>query len=186
MRFAAVLAISLLGVSSALGQSAPVSEAPSAATQTASADTPPVHPITREQVHEIMVLTDANRLSGQSVRAVLDQVEKSFPPYVPQDVITDLNNRLENFNYEPLAIEAYRKHVSTEDAARIIAFYRSAAGRRLIAVTPQIMREMQEQSAKEGERIVQEVIHQHMDEINAARKQYMQEHSGQPKIITPN
>src|ERR1700739_2289446 len=162
MRFASLLAITLICASSALCQQVPASSAADSAT-TATADAPPLHPITPEQVHEILELTNAHRLGAQVVRGMLLNIEKSFPPYVPKDVIDDLNKSLENYNYEPLAIKSYQKHLSTEDAAKVIAFYRTPAGRRLVAVTPQITREMQEGGAKEGARIVQEVIERHMD-----------------------
>jgi hypothetical protein len=186
MRFAAVLAITLFGVSSALGQSAPAT--PSQAT-TATADAPPQHPITREQVHEILELTHANELASQIMQRMFVNMEKAFPPYVPRDVIDELETNLEHINFEPMAVVAYQKHISTEDGAKIIAFYRSPAGRRLTDVTPQITREMQEGGAREGSRIVQEVLSKHMDEIKAAAQKYRVDHQDQsdkPSIITPN
>jgi hypothetical protein len=188
MRFVAVLAISLLGVSTALGQSAPASSAqPPTGSQTASAEAPPAHPITHAQVDEILELTHSKQLAQQSMRAMLNTMRGSFPPFMPQDVMDDLEQQLLKIDFEPMAVAAYQKHISTEDAAQIIAFYKTPAGQRLISVMPEITREMQLSGSQEGERIAQQVIQAHMDEIRAAARQYKEEQTTeQPKVITPN
>jgi uncharacterized protein len=187
MRFASVLAISLLCASSALGQSAPASSSQAVtASQTASADVPPTHPITREQVDEILELSHSQELAKQVMQRMMSSLGKAFPPFMPKDVIAEIEHGLENINFEPMAVQAYQKHVSTEDAAKIIAFYKTPAGQRLVSVTPAITREMQLGGAQEGQQIVRQIIEKHMDEIKAAAKQYQQEHAGPPTVITPN
>ena len=186
MRYAAVLAISLLGISSALGQTASASPSQSTTSQAASADTPPAHPITKAQVDEILQLTHAQQLREQVMQAMMANLERVFPPYMPKDVIADLEHNLGTIDFESMAVHAYQKHVSTEDAEQIISFYKTPAGRRLVDATPGITREMQMNGAKEGQQIVQQTIEQHMDEIKAAAQQYQQQHSGQPSVTTPN
>ena len=85
-----------------------------------------------------------------------------------------------------MTVEAYQKHISTEDAAKAIAFYKTPAGQRLISVLPQITREMQAGGAKLGMQVVQEVVARHKDEIQAAAAKYKQDHSDTPKITSPN
>lgn len=145
-----------------------------------------MHQITREQVHEIMELTHTNQVAHQAMRQSMAAMREAFPPYMPADVIVELEQTLMKIDFEPMAVTAYQKHISTQDAAQIIAFYKTPAGQHLLAAMPEITREMKLTAAQEGSRIAQKVIEQHMDEIKAARKQYMQDHSGQPKVITPN
>ncbi|MFZ0661596.1 MAG: DUF2059 domain-containing protein [Acidobacteriaceae bacterium] len=175
MRVVSLLATTLLLSTLAIGQSV-----------TSTIDQPPAHPITPAQVHELLRLTGANQLSVQIMRGMMANLRKTFPPYVPKDVIDDLEARMESIDFEPMAVEAYQKHVSTEDAAQAIAFYKTPAGKRLVGVLPQVTAEMQASGAKEGMRIVQEVIGQHIDEIKAAAAKYREQQSDTPKITEPN
>jgi hypothetical protein len=93
---------------------------------------------------------------------------------------------LEKIDFESMATTAYQKHISTEDAAQIIAFYRTPVGQRLVVVMPAIEREMQLNGRNEGMRITQEVIKSHMAEIKAAAAKYKQEHSDNPTVTSPN
>jgi uncharacterized protein len=147
---------------------------------------PPAHPITPAQVHELLDLTGANKIKDQVMRGMWLNLQKTFPPFVPKDVLDDLETSMLKIDYEPLAVVAYQKHVSTEDAAKAIAFYKTPAGQRLVGVLPEVTREMQTGSAKLGMQVVQEVIARHMDEIKAAAAKYKQEHSDAPKITSPN
>jgi hypothetical protein len=176
MRYVSVLASCLILVASALGQQTP---AP-------SADQPPAHPITAAQVHELLELTGANRLRDEMMSSTLGYLRTSFPPYVPKDVIDDLQASLQRIDLEPTALKAYQMHVSTEDAAQVIAFYKTAAGRRVIAVMPLIARQMQVSATIDATQVARQVVERHKDEIKAAALRYQQEHSDAPTITSPN
>ncbi|MGC2164352.1 MAG: DUF2059 domain-containing protein [Silvibacterium sp.] len=189
MRYASVLAITLIFAASALAQQTPASSqthARSANAQAQVAIQPPAHPITPAQVHEILELTGANHLAVQIMRGMMVNLRKSFPPYVPKDVIDDLEASMEKMDFESMAVVAYQKHISTEDAAQAITFYKTPAGRRIIGVMPQVVGEMQANGAKAGMQISQQVIARHMDEIKAAAEKYQQEHSAPPTVTSPN
>lgn len=190
MRVVSLLTTTLVLAASAFGQQAPASPQNSAQSappsQVSTADQPPTHPITPAQVHELLELTGANRLKVQMMRGMMSQIVKAFPPFVPKDVIDDLEASMEKIDIEPLAVKAYQKHVSTEDAAQVIAFYKTPAGRRVVSVLPQITQELQESGAQEGIRISQAVVQRHMDEIRTAAAKYQQDHADTPHITTPN
>lgn len=186
MRVLPLLVTTLLLAAPVFAQQASTStSAPSQAT-TVTADRPPLHPATPEQVHEIFELTGANKLKEQMMRGMWVNLQKNFPPFVPKDVFDDLETSLLKIDLEPLAVTAYQKHISTEDAAKVIAFYKAPAGRRLISVLPQISQEMQVGGSKLGMQVAQEVVARHMDEIKAAAAKYQQEHSDTPKVTSPN
>jgi len=189
MRYASVLAATLIFAASALAQQAP--SASSAPTTLANPpaqvpDQPPVHPVTPEQVHEILELTGANQLKNQMMRGMMAYWRRAFPSFVPKDVFDDLESSLEKMDFEPMAVTAYQKRISTEDAAQVIAFYKTPAGRRVIAALPQISSEMQQAGAQMGMKVSQEVIARHKDEIKAAAEKYREEQSGPPTITSPN
>lgn len=163
---------------------AAVAEKPPAKAITVNLYPPPAHPITPAQVHELLELTGANKLARQVMHGMWSNIQKTFPPFIPKDVRDDLELSIMKINFEPLAIQAYQKHISTQDAAQVIAFYKTPAGQRLVGVLPEITREMQENSEKLGTQVVREVIARHMDEIKTAEAKYRTEHSDTPKITT--
>lgn len=171
---------------SAFSQQAPVNPEKSAAIAPSTDNAPPEHPVTPAQVHEIMILTNANQLATQMMRGMMVNLKKTFPPYLPQDVIADLESSLEHIDFEPMMLESYQKHMSTEDAADIIAFYKTPAGRRFIAVMPDISSDMQKSGAQWGTQIVEEVVLRHSDEIKDAAAKYRLEHLDAPAISSPN
>lgn len=170
----------LLAVPVFAQQASPATPAP------AQADQPPAHPVTVDQVREILQLTHAKELVHQSERNSFALMKRSFPPYMPQDVSDDLLKQLEAFDLEPLAVAAYQRHLSTEDAAEVIEFYKTPAGQRMITATPAIEQELQMGGQQEGIKIARQVISAHMDEIKAAAAKYRAEHSDTPKITAPN
>jgi hypothetical protein len=191
MRILLVAASTIAFAGIALAQQAPVApgktvQAPVSVEKLTISPAAPEHPITPAQVHEIMQLSGAHQLAVQMMRGIMVNMRGAFPPYVPKDVIDDIQSSLEKMDFEPMAIESYERHVSTEDAAQIIAFYKTPAGRRFIGVMPQVTKEMQESGAKAGTQIVQEVIDRHMDEIKAAAAKYRDEHSDTPTVTGPN
>lgn len=185
MRLVSVFASTLIFTASALGQQTP---GPTAHPTAATVDQPPAHPITPAQVHELLELTGANRLKDQMMRGMMGYLQKAFPPFMPKDVIDDLEAGLEKMDLETMAVKAYQEHISTEDAAQLIAFYKTPAGRRVSLTLPLISQELQDAGARQGMQISQEVIERHKDEIAAAAAAYRQkqQQSDTPSITTSN
>jgi hypothetical protein len=73
-------------------------------------------------------------------------------------------------------VRSFQQHLSAEDAAEIIAFYQSPAGKRMIALMPNILDEGREAGSELGQRITLEVVRRHQDEIDAAAKSYRDQH----------
>jgi TonB family protein len=141
---------------------------------------PPEHPITEEQVQELMDLTGMAMLQRQMLQGLMPAIRQSMPPYVPDDVLEDFENRIMGGDMKALIVKAYQNHVSTEDAAAMIEFYKTPAGHRAILVMPVLMRELQETGAQLGQETMEKVIEAHHLEIEAAKEKYEQEHSWSP------
>jgi hypothetical protein len=142
----------------------------------AAQDQPPAHPITLDQVHEMLQLTGAMNLSKQMMQGMMPLLRQSMPPYIPEDVMEDIQNSLMAADLESAVVHAYQAHLSTEDGTAIIAFYKTAAGQRLLSAMPQIMKESQEAGGQLGQQIVEQVLEKHRAEIEAAKQKYEQEH----------
>ncbi len=191
MRYALLLLCSvLIGGTYAVAQAAPASPAASkskTASQpaTVAAPAPPAHPMTNAQVEEMLKVTDADRMQKQLLTEMMFYVRHKMPPYMPKDVITDLETSLESTKIDDVVMKIYQKHISEQDAAAIIAFDKTPAGQHLIAVMPEIQKETLLASEQAARQVVTRVFESHQAEIQAAAKKYAEEHSssssGSPK-----
>lgn len=146
-----------------------------AAANAVTENRPPEHPVTSAQVCEILRLTGTDPLRRQMLDGMVPYL-KQMMPYLPEDVAEDFQQSLAAADYQGAMVEAFQKRMSTEDAAEIIAFYKTDAGRRMIAVMPSILNEGQDAGAALGQRVMFTVIQRHKDEIDAAAKKYHEEH----------
>lgn len=138
----------------------------------------PEHPITAAQVHEMMQLMGMANLQKQMLQGFMPAMRQMMPPYVPADVMDDFQKSLLGAKMDAIVVKAYQEHISTDDAALVIAFYKTPAGRRMIASTPAIMKETQQAGAQLGQQLMMQVIDRHKAEIEDAGKKYQQEHPG--------
>jgi hypothetical protein len=146
-----------------------------AATAAPSENLPPAHPVSAAQVHEILELTGTNTAKREMLDGMLPHL-KEMMPYIPADVVDDLQRTLGTADFEGAMVRSFQQHMSTEEAAQIIAFYESPAGKHMIAVMPKVLNEGQDAGAQLGQQVMFEVIQRHKDEINAAAKLYHEEH----------
>ena len=131
-------------------------------------------------------LTGAEAMKKRIVSLALQSYRSQFPPYVPPDVIDDLDKSLENADLESHAAEIYPKYISTEDATQIIAFYKSPAGQRMIAAQPYMASELQRSAIQIAQQTARDVMMRHKDEIEAAQKKYIEEQQQKkPSLTTP-
>jgi len=137
----------------------------------------PVHPVTAAQVHQLLVLTNSDNLKKQMMNGMTPYLRQAMP-FLPADVMDDFQARMEKADLEPMAVESYQKHLSTEDATQLIAFYETPAGKRVIAAMPLILRETQQAGAQLGQQVMKDTMEAHKAEIEAAIQKYKQQHSG--------
>src|SRR5580698_1261032 len=160
----------------------PASKPAAPATQQGAAEPaikPPANPITPAQIKEMQELTGASTTKKRIVANAIQFYRSQFPPYIPQDVIDDLEKSLQNADLESHAAEIYPKYLSTEDAAKVIDFYKSPAGQHLVTAQPYMMTEMQRSSVQIAQQTAKDVIERHKPEIEAAQQKYMEEHQQQ-------
>jgi hypothetical protein len=155
------------------------------AASTAPAIQPPAHPITAAQIKEMQDLSGAVEMKKRIVANAMQYYRSAFPPYIPADVVDDLDKSLQNADLESHAAEIYPKYISTEDADRIIEFYKSPAGHRFIEAQPYMMTEMQRSAIQVAQQTAKDVITRHKAEIDAAQQKYMEEHQqNKPSLNT--
>ena len=144
---------------------------------------PPAHPITAAQAHELMALNGTDKIKAHLIDNV-DAYMQRFPPFVPQDVKTDVRSSVEKMDIDGQTVATYQRYLSTEDAAKTIDFYKTPAGKNLLEVTPAMMGAIQQNASKTVQQTLQAAIERHKPEIEAAQKTYEQQHAA-PSLGAP-
>jgi uncharacterized protein len=103
-------------------------------------------------------------------------LRQNMPPYMPEDVLDDFEKTLIYGGvFEKMVVQAYQAHISTEDAAITIEFYKTPAGQRILATMPLVLKDTQAASEQAGEQTMMEVLERHKAEIDAAKQKYEQQ-----------
>ena len=168
------------------------STAPSKATTPSSATAPaasqaPVNPLTDAQAKQMLEMTGALQMKEQLLHSVMNYFRTAMP-FMPKDVSDDLETSFGKLDLETPIIAIYKQHISASDADAIIAFYKTPAGKDMIQAMPEIMQQSQQVGLQLGRKTAQEVVERHRPEIEAAAKQYQQEHAPKPapSLNSPN
>jgi uncharacterized protein len=165
---------------SAGSQSTAPAKAPAASNSTASAAAQaPANPLTDAQAKQMLQMTGALEMKDQLLHSVMNYFRTSMP-FMPKDVSDDLEQSFGKLDLETPIIAIYKQHISTSDADAIIAFYKTPAGKDMIQAMPAIMQQSQQVGLQLGRKTAQEVVERHRPEIEAAAKQYQQEHAPKP------
>lgn len=144
----------------------------------------PAQPITAEQAREIYDLTAVPALMRAMAHQALTLQKAYAPEYIPEAVWQDLESSLNKIDMSQALTAAYQKSLSEEDGVRIIAFYKTPEGRRLIAATPAILQSMGEIARREGAKVGMQVFARHTDEIFEAKKKFDTEQKHEQEDIS--
>jgi hypothetical protein len=167
------LCVALLFASLSIASLAQTAPQPGAA----AAPAPPAHPASPEQIREYFQMVHLD----QTVHAVMDQMLKASraqaPPYLPDVVWEDMTKTFGSYDLLAEMIPIYQRHLSHEDMVSILAFYRTEGGRHLVEAQPAMVAEAQAVFPAVGRKLGQEVAARHMEEIQAAKKKFDDEHA---------
>jgi hypothetical protein len=178
------LSCTLLAGSAFAQSAAPAKPSTPAATTAAPAakapvSTAPAHPLTDAQAQKMLEVTGADKMKEQMVHGMTNYFHASLP-FAPKDVTDDLQQSLEKDDLNASIIAIYKQHISTEDADSIIAFYKTPAGKNMMETLPEILQQSQQAGMTMARKTAQDVVSRHRPEIEAAAKQYQQEHAPKP------
>lgn len=141
-----------------------------------NAPAPPAHPITAAQTGELLNLMEFKKMEDQGWTQLISN-NKQRAPFIPQAVWTDVQTGLSGIDYVPVIQPVYAKYLSTEDAAKALEFYRTAAGKRVLQAMPAILGESVAATQAKGQQVGRDAIEKHRTEIEAAQKKYQEEHA---------
>jgi len=139
----------------------------------------PEHPLTVDQAKELFVAMGYEKTLEQA-REQQISAQKTRAPFIPEDVWDDFDATSKKIDYPTAFYDVYKKYLSTDDAAKLIDFSKTTAGKAYFENSPVITRETQQAIGKLQQEAGQEVQSRHKDEIEAAVKKYREEHAPKP------
>jgi len=139
----------------------------------------PEHPLTLDQAKELYVAMGYEKSLEQGREQQLS-AQKARAPFIPQDVWDDFDATSKKVDYPTAFYDVYKKYLSADDAAKLIDFSKTAAGKSYFENSPAITRETTAAIQKLQQGVGQEVQGRHKDEIEAAVKKYRDEHAPKP------
>jgi hypothetical protein len=100
--------------------------------------------------------------------------------FIPKDFWDDLESSFKKIDYPTALLEVYKKYLSTEDAAKLIDFSKTEAGKHFLENLPETSRLVTAEIQKQQQQTGMQVQARHKDEIDAALKKYREEHAPKP------
>jgi len=139
----------------------------------------PEHPVTPEQVKQMMAITHATDRMRDGIHKMIAQ-QKSALPYFPEGFWADFEAEMAKVDWVAVATPIYQKYLSTEDADKAIAFYSTESGQRSLDSSMAVVEEMQMKGFELGKAAGEKLGEKYQAEIQEnARK--MQQSSAPPK-----
>ncbi len=131
---------------------------------------PPEHPATPEQIKEYLQLTKSVENAHRAFAQMVGNSRSQAPAYFPADFWTDVDQKFNAIDIGSELVPIYQRYFSQEDMAAALAFYKTPAGQRVLNEQPLAAVASSDVLRKDGQRVGQEALARHKDEIDAAQK----------------
>ena len=139
----------------------------------------PEHPITLDQMKVLYVSMGYEKTIDQNLQTLIT-TQKTRAPFIPDSFWDDLNTSFKKIDYPTALLDVYKKYLSTEDAAKLIDFSKTEAGKHFMETLPVTSRDANLAIQKQQQQTGMQVQARHKDEIDAALKKYREEHAPKP------
>jgi hypothetical protein len=91
----------------------------------------PEHPITEEQLRTFFKVTHLLSVNRQLIHEKLEVQRRQMPEWYPQSVWDEIADAVENVDLAAVALPAYQKCISEDDAKFVISFAATPQGQKL-------------------------------------------------------
>jgi hypothetical protein len=144
---------------------------------------PPAHPATPEQIREFLKLTHTVELAHTQMAANLKLIRASSPDYIPASFWIDAQRAMLNIDITDLCIPIYQKYYSQEDMAAALVFFRSPAGRRIVAAEPAVASALNNAMIQAGVQVGEKIGIKYKDQLEKLKTQPP---TGMDVVVTTN
>jgi uncharacterized protein len=162
-------------------QSTPTQAAPSTTTVTVPTAKPPAekapeHPCTEAQVREYLTETGGDQAAHIIMLNMARSSRQAAPPYFPAAFWDEMQGAFEKTDLIPVFLPAYQQHISEEEMAAVLAFYKTPAGKHFLDDQPVMASEAQRMLAQQGREIGHDIYLKYKDQIEEGKKQFEAQH----------
>jgi hypothetical protein len=178
-RFLITSSIIFAAVMATAQQASPPQTPPAESASNAVA--PPLHPATEDQIREYLAVTGVSKATHELVDTIAATMQSQAPPYLPPSFWADMRAEFAKLDVVSTYVPIYQRYISQADMQAVIDFYRSPAGKNLLAVTPMLGRDAKAIMQEKGKEIGLAVYSRHKDEIDSAKKLYDAQHGAPAK-----
>ena len=141
---------------------------------------PPEHPATPDQIRDYLELTKASENAHHAFSQLIANSKSQAPPSFPADFWDDLTKSFNGIDVVAELTPLYQRYFSQEDMAAALVFYKTPAGKRVLADQPLAAVSAGDVLRRDGQRVGQETYARHKAEIDASQK------TGQPSLSSPS
>jgi len=111
----------------------------------------------KQDIAKLLDVTGTKAQVAQMVDLMIAQMQASAPT-VPQEFWTKFKKGLKSDSFIELIIPIWDKHLSHDDIKKLIQFYESPTGKKLVQATPLIQEESFKVGEKWGEKLGAEIV----------------------------
>lgn len=141
---------------------------------------PPAHPVTAEQVRQLMATTHAMDRMNDSIHKMIAQ-QKQAMPFFPDAFWTDFEAEFAKLDWVAIATPIYQKYLSQEDADKAIAFYQTSAGQHALDASMSVYNDMAQAGFERGKEIGQRLGEKYQEQIMENMKKARQSQAPSPE-----
>ncbi len=139
---------------------------------------PPEHPCTEAQVREYLEETGGAKAAHVIMMNMARTSRASAPPYFPAAFWTDMVAAFDKADMVPMFLPVYQHHISEEEMAAVLNFYKTPAGKHFLDAQPVMAGEAQQLIAQQGREIGHDVYLKYKDQIEEGKRQYDAQQGG--------
>lgn len=126
----------------------------------------------KENVLTLMNNIGAGNMSKQMI-AQFQPALRQMIPEADEEFWSKINENMKPANIDEVMIPVYQQHLSAAEVKDINAFYNSAAGKKMLAIQPLLVKESIEAGKKWGQDTATQIVNIYKSE--QAKKQFEQE-----------
>ena len=107
-------------------------------------------------IKELLELTGSGKMGAQIAQQMLSSFQHEFKS-VPAEFWEKLKGEINAEDLNNLVIPVYAKYYSEEEIIQLTAFYKTTLGKKVIAVTPELVKESMQVGQAWGEKVAEKI-----------------------------
>ena len=113
----------------------------------------------RDQIRELLQVTGSGAVGEQVFQTMMTSIRAAFPQ-VPAEVWDEFTESLNEDDLNEMVVGIYERHLTHDEVAAMLTFYKTEEGRAIIRKLPIVMQESMQVGQRWGEDKMREIVQQ--------------------------